>query len=244
MDKLTAIAASGMRTRMQALDMLANNMANASSRGFKADKEVYQLYASRDSRSQVSRAQEPWITKSWTDFTQGVLQPTGNPLDLALSGPGFLSVKGPKGTLYTRDGGFHLSPKGELLAAEEFPVLDTKDQPVKIDPALPFEINENGQVRQNGAQVAQLAIVEFPAVSELTKFGKSYFQGSSGAGTPKAAADTVVRQGQAESSNSGSAENAVRLVAVIRQFEMLQKAITVGAEMGRRGVEDVARVNP
>src|SRR5262245_13560834 len=144
MDKLTAIAASGIRARVQALDLLANNLANASSRGFKADREVYQLYSSREAGAHLTRHQEPWISRPWTDFSQGTLQPTSNPSDLALSGPGFFSVEGPKSTLYTRDGGFHLSPKGELLAAEDFPVLDSAGAPIKLDPAVAFQINEQG----------------------------------------------------------------------------------------------------
>src|SRR5271168_1294619 len=106
MDKLSAIAASGMRARMQELDMLANNLANTSSRGYKADREMYSLYSSSDASGagDMAATTQPWIKSTWTDFSQGTVAPTGNPLDIALVGKGFLAVRGASGTLYTRNG--------------------------------------------------------------------------------------------------------------------------------------------
>src|SRR5579872_3984749 len=106
MDNLSAIAASGMRSRMQELDILANNLANSSSRGYKADREMYSVYSAPDSAgiSDEGAQSQPWINSSWVDFSQGTISPTGNPLDVALDGKGFLAVRGPSGTLYTRNG--------------------------------------------------------------------------------------------------------------------------------------------
>src|SRR3989475_9826540 len=137
MDNLTAIAASGMRSRMQTLDILANNMANSSSRGYKADREIYSLYSAEDALdpAQSSGQHQPWINGSWVDFSQGVLQPTGDPLDIAVVGRGFLSVRGSAGTVYTRNGALRISPAGDLLAAEDRPVLDIHNRPIRVDPS-------------------------------------------------------------------------------------------------------------
>src|ERR1700758_5179085 len=107
MDSLTAIAASGLRARMESLDLLANNVANASTGGYKADREFYSLYVAPEAQGSDAASTMPVIERPWTDLSQGLLQPTGNPLDLALSGNGFFTVQGPGGPLYTRNGGFH-----------------------------------------------------------------------------------------------------------------------------------------
>ena len=92
MDPLTAIAASGLRARMESLELLANNVANASTGGYKADREFYGLYRAPEADSDSTM---PLIERPWIDQSQGPLHATGNPLDVALSGRGFFSVKGP-----------------------------------------------------------------------------------------------------------------------------------------------------
>ena len=246
MDNLTATAASGMRSRLQALDILANNMANASSRGYKADREMYSLYAAADARDANTGAgqTQPWIHHSWTDFSQGILQPTGDPLDVALVGNGFLSVRGAMGTVYTRNGSLRVSPTGELLAVEDRPVLDANNQPIRVDPSRPLEIDASGTLKQGGNTLVRLGVVEFPKPEELVKAGQSYFHSPGAGNSPRQATGTEVRQGQTESSNAGSAESAVRLVTVLRQFEMLQRAISLGSEMNRHAIEEVGKVTP
>ncbi|MEP7354922.1 MAG: flagellar hook basal-body protein [Acidobacteriota bacterium] len=246
MDNLTAVAASGLRSRMQSLELLANNMANSSSRGYKADREINTLYSAADATNPAlsSGQQQSWIHQSWTDFSQGTLEPTGNTLDLALSGPGFLTVRGPSGNLYTRNGSLHVSITGDLLGPEDRAILDNKSKPVRIDPSQPFDISTSGDVTQGGTTVAKLAVVEFSKPETLVKAGQSYFQSTGAANAPVPSTKTEIRQGQIESSNTGPSEAAVRLVSVLRQFEMLQKAMTVGAEMNRHAMEEVAKVNP
>src|SRR3974390_3421206 len=99
MDPLTATAASGLRARMESLDLLANNVANATTGGYKADREFYSLYAAPEAQDAEPVATMPLIERPWIDLSQGVLQTTGNALDVALSGKGFLAVQGPSGPL-------------------------------------------------------------------------------------------------------------------------------------------------
>src|SRR5437588_4595236 len=93
MDPMTAIAASGLRARMESLDLLANNIANASTGGYKADREFYSLYAAPEALDADSVSTMPVIERPWIDLSQGVIHSTGNSLDVALSGKGFLSVQ-------------------------------------------------------------------------------------------------------------------------------------------------------
>ena len=241
MDSLTAIAASGLRARMESLELLANNVANASTGGYKADREFYSLYAAPEAVDAGSLATMPVIERPWIDLSQGVLHTTGNPLDLALSGAGFFSVTGPNGILYTRNGSFHLAPDGRLVSTEGYPVRDTAGAAITLQSSSPVDILNDGMVRQDGAAIGQLAVADFPGTSGLAKHGTNYFR----VVDPSLKASTgsaTVHQGKLETSNTGSAEAAVRLVSVMRQFEMLQRAVSLGTEMNRRAIEEVARV--
>src|SRR5205823_3110379 len=104
MDPLLISAASGMKSRMDSLDMLANNLANTGTTGFKADKEFYGLYQNA----------LPMIERHWTDFSQGDLVPTANPLHLGLDGKGLFALNSPNGILYTRNGEFQISRTNQL----------------------------------------------------------------------------------------------------------------------------------
>jgi flagellar basal-body rod protein FlgF len=241
MDNLTASAASGMRARMESLDLLANNVANASTGGYKADREFYSLYTSPEALDAGSPATMPVIEKPWVDMSQGILTTTGNSLDVALSGKGFFSVTGPSGPLYTRNGSFRLAGDGKLITAEGYTVRDTQGKPLTAQAALPIEISTDGTLQQNGQVIGQLQIADFTSTAGLTKQGSSYFRVDPSV-KPAAAANTTVQQGQLESSNTGTAESAVRLVDIMRQFEMLQKAMNIGNELNRKAIEEVARV--
>jgi flagellar basal-body rod protein FlgF len=241
-------AASGMRSRMESLDMLANNLANANTAGYKLDREFYSLYASPDALGPAldgtapAPSVLPVIDRPWTDFSQGTLAPTGNPLDLALGKSGFFSVDGPNGPLYTRNGSFQLSADGTLATPEGYAVRGRDGKPIQADPAKPIEVTSDGTVRQSGAALGQIAVVRFDRLEALAKFGSNYFRAGAAAG-PKPAAEVEIHQGKLESSNVATPESAVRLVGIMRQFEMLQRAMTLGGEMARKGVEEVARVN-
>ena len=245
MDSLTTAAASGMRSRLEALDLLANNIANASAPAFKADREFYSQYVSAEAAGvppSTEAATLPVVERNWTDFSQGTLVPTGNPLDVALTGKGFLVASGPSGTLYTRAGGFHLSPQGELQTQDGYPVQDSNGKPIQVDPSKPVEIALDGSVRQDGQELSRIALVDFQDSSALTKRGYAYFSSDSSAPQPSAAT-VQLQQGKLESANVQPAETAVRLVGVMRQFEMLQRALSIGADMNKRALDEVARIS-
>jgi flagellar basal body rod protein FlgG len=243
MDALTTAAASGLRARMESLDMLANNLANATTAGYKGDREFYGLYTSAAALDPLappgSAATLPLIERPWTDYAQGTLRGTGNPLDVAIAGRGFLAVNGPAGRLYTRNGSLQLTAAGVLATKEGYPVRTAGGGVIQSGSASPLEIAPDGAVRQDGAALGQIELVDFQDPAVLHKQAAGYF---SAASASAAAAGAELRQGRLEESNVSPAEGAVRMVSVMRQFEMLQKAISVGAEMNRKAVEEVARV--
>jgi flagellar basal-body rod protein FlgF len=245
MDPLSISAASGMRARMESLDMLANNLANANTVGYKSDREFYNIYSSAEASAGSLQVPEgadtaPVIESHWTDLSQGVLRTTGNPLDLAIDGGGFFTVKGPRGDLFTRNGNFHLSPDGTLVTSEGYAVLTPNGGTIQSRAEVPLEITPDGTVSQQGQALGQIRPVSFSR-SAIDKQGANYFH-LSDPNTKPAASGAQVYQGRLEDSNAGAAEGAIRLVGIMRQFEMLQRAAKIGAEMDRQSVEQVARV--
>ena len=245
MDQISIIAASGMRASMQSLDLLANNLANSSTNGFKSDSEFHTLFVSEaaDEDGASDPAQLPTIERHWTDFTQGMLQPTNNPLDFGLSGKGFFAVQGPSGPLFTRNGSFQMSSDGTLTTEEGYPLLDRNNQPLKLSaPGQAITVMPDGTVQQNGQAIGSIQLVNFKNPGELLKQGGNYFEDPGGAeATP--VDGTQINQGKIEASNVSAAHGAVRLVSVMRQFEMMQKAISISNDMGREAIEQVARVS-
>ncbi len=245
MDPLVITAASGLRSRMESLDMLANNIANSETSGYKTDREFYSLYTSEEAFA--PGASDPYtlpvIEKNYTDFSQGILRATANPLDLAIQGKGFFAVNTQSGVAYTRNGNFQISARGELVTGDGYPVRDEMGKAVQLDPAAPISVAADGTITQSGQIVTKLALVDFKDPGTLLKQGNTMFRPADPGEKPDAASG-VIQQGKLEGANVGSPESAVRLVTVMRQFEMLQKAINLAGEMNRKSIDEVARVGP
>jgi flagellar basal-body rod protein FlgF len=246
MDPLIATAASGMRSRMETLDLLANNIANSGTTGYKADQESYNTYFGDNAwngynEGRPDAAEMPVMERNWTDLSQGTLLPTGNPTDVALASSGFFAVNGPNGTYYTRNGHFKLSKDGVLVTQEDYPVKGADGNPIKLDLNQDFHITPAGEIQQGGSTVGQLQVVSSDPKAAADRVGAGYFRFSPDTKVqPNTSAD--VQQGKIETSNVTPAYTAVKLVSVMRSFEMLQKAVTMASEMNRRVVEEVARV--
>jgi flagellar basal-body rod protein FlgF len=242
MDNISISAASGMRARMESLEMLANNLANVETGGYKADREFYSLYTSADAVNDPQydgTGTLPVIESHWTDLSPGVLRETGNALDLAIDGEGLFGVQTSAGTRYTRNGGFRVSQAGLLTASDGSPIRGKGGSPIRVASGLPVEVLRDGTVKQGANVAGQIEISTF-APNALNKVGTNYFAPVQGAQAKPA--NGQVLQGKLEQSNVGAAEGAVRLVAIMRQFEMLQKAVNIGNELNRRAIDDVARV--
>ncbi len=235
MDPLLINATSGMKARMDSLDMLANNMANSGTTGFKADREFYNLY----------EQQLPTVERQYTDFSQGQLLLTGNPLNVALNGKGFFALNAPSGVVYTRAGNFRVSSSNQLETQEGYTLRNVLDngKPITVDPKQTVDISKDGTVSQAGQTLGQIEIAQPAAPSDnLKKLGSTYFAlVDKKRHSHLLATDTEVLQGQLEQSNVPVVDNVVKLVSIMRQFEMMQKAINIGTEMNKQAITDVAR---
>ncbi len=228
---------------MEALDLLANNLANASTSGFKADQELYGVYFG-DAQKVVDGAGSalPDLKGRWTNFSQGVLNLTANQTDLAINGKGFFSMNSPTGQVFTRDGQLRIGKDNTLTNADGFAVLDRAGKPIRLASSSPFAVDLSGTVRQDRQVVGQIGVFDFPTPAALEKQGNSYFKATGASGAAAVAKESEVHQGKVESSNSAPAESAVRLVSLMRQAEFLQRAITLSGDMGRKAVDEVGKV--
>jgi flagellar basal body rod protein FlgG len=185
----------------------------------------------------------PVVERQWTDFSQGIIETTGNPLDAALAGSGFFTVNGPKGPLYTRNGSFRILPSGDLANGDGYPLQSKNGGTINVSAGKTINITKEGIVQQDGQNVGQLDIVDFASTDSLQKAGSASFRNTNPKNAPVAVSNVDVQQGKIEGSNVPVAYSAMRLVGIMRQFEMLQKAIGISNDMDTKSIQEVARVS-
>jgi flagellar basal-body rod protein FlgF len=208
--KLGAYAAAlGSIEQQKRLDVIANNIANANSPGFKKDNVHFSNFLGE---------------VTYTSMEQGPVRETGHKLDVALSGNGFLKVQTDQGTYYTRAGDLTLNSSKILVTQDGWPVLG-KRGPIKIEYPASLQIEENGQVIDGGNQVDKLDIVQFPSDAALKKTQNGYFEPAATGTVPVQAQNCTVRQGALEGANFNPVEEMVKMVETTRNFEAYQKTM-------------------
>ncbi len=249
----------GALTQEYRMNIIANNLANVNTTGYKRDrmafKDVFVHYAHDDIREPLMHLKsqplfpnpdyyaKPRIAVSKIEFEQGSLRQTGNDLDMALVGEGFFKVRTAQGRdLYTRDGSFKVDATGALVNARGDSVLG-EGGPIELPPGSKIVVNGSGQIFADGAQVAQLAVVqvEDPATS-LQKVGHNYFEPMVEGGAPELpAAETVVEQGYLEAPNVEVVTEMVNMIETHRAFEAYQKVIQNTKETDSKAIDQVGR---
>jgi flagellar basal-body rod protein FlgF/flagellar basal-body rod protein FlgG len=251
MDSGLYAAYTGLLSRTQALDTAANNLANAGTSGFRAEKDYFRgvlvdNLGNLSGDSQIGGTVNDYgvLGGSALDFSQGQTTATGNPLDLALQGDGFFAIQTPRGVRYTREGGFTRSATGVLQSGRGEPVLDTLGQPIVI-PTGEVSVAANGTVSVTtpaGSQiVGQVGVFDFADRNVLKAEGTNRF--SVPDGTVATAGTATVRQGALEGSNEDAVQGTMQLVLVQRQTEMMQRALSVFyTEFDKTAAEELGKV--
>lgn len=243
MDSGLYAACTALVSRTQALDTIANNLANASTVGFRAERNVFSsVLASKNSESgPLNNAINQFGILGGTtlDQSQGALQKTGNDLDLAIEGPGYFVVQTANGPRYTRNGSFQVSSRGQLVTDSGDAVMG-QGGVITMLPG-PVSISSDGTISSSGAVSGKLRVVEFPAGTQLSSAGGSYY--SAPANSAKAAVGSDVRQGMLESSNVNPVSAMVELVTAQRQAEMMQRALSMfNSEIDKTATQDLPKV--
>ena len=210
MERGLYIAASGMLSEMVRQDQLANDLANTSTPGYKADRASQRSFGELLLRNQAtgqsvgSLGLGSRIDSITTDLTPGPIRETGEPLDLAIVGDGFFGVRTPQGLRFTRNGQFTVSPRGTLVTAAGDEVMGRGGGPVRV--------GADGKL--NAADVGLFQ------VNNPVKVGESLFAGAQGG-----QADGRVRVGALEGSAADPSRTMVDLIASFRAFESGQRVI-------------------
>ena len=226
--------ANGLENKARAMEIIANNLANVSSAGFKRSAVFSESLQNSGASPQTESTPIELI-----DFAQGRLQETGNKLDLAIEGPGFFTVQTEQGLRYTRQGHFVPNPEGLLATANGDLVLG-QSGPISV--ALDSSIAEDGSIHSNDGVVDKLAIVQVTDSGQLRRAGNGYFQAVDDRALTDSDASVRIRTGFLEESNVDALEEMANMIDVYRQFEANQKALRAQDETLEKAVNQVGRV--
>lgn len=224
----------------RALEATANNIANQTTAGFKAERVAFREYIARidGETSGDPLVSLVYDSDSYTDFSAGGIEATYAPLDFAIEGEGFFSVETADGVRYTRDGHFSLSALGELVTASGAQVLDNSGSPVLIDPDVgELTVTTEGVLQQNGSDVAALGVFRFQDQSVLTKRGDNLFEASA---EPTAATNQRLRQGYIETSNVVSISAITDMIDIMRAYEQAAKVVETSDDLARQAVRKLS----
>jgi flagellar basal-body rod protein FlgF len=245
MDSGFYAACTALMARSQTLDQVANNLANVSTPGYRAQHDSFRSVLATSSNMTLSGLNQAVndysiVGDGELDLSQGSLEKTGNELDLGIQGKGFFAVQTPGGQVFTRDGNFHVAPNGQLVTAEGDAVLGNDDNPIPIVGA-PVSVSADGSISVNGALAGQLKVVDFPAATRLESVGKNYYSAPVKSEIP--ATQTSIQQGMLEGSNVNAVSSSVELITVQRYAELMQRALTMfHTEMNQVATQDLPRV--
>ncbi len=212
------VAASGAASQLEALDISAHNLANGGTPGFRRFELAAQAVAQAPSPYQYAAVE---ASAPALDMAQGPLRNTGNPLDVAVVGSGFIRVQTPNGEAYTRNGQLELSPDGTLLAAGQ-PVAAEGGGVITL-PAGPISIAPDGSISVNNQPSARIAIAD-PAGATLNPIGTSLYGTADGEELP-AATSSQLRQGYLEESGSDPISGVVDMMRIMRGYESAINAV-------------------
>lgn len=250
-------AYTGMLNQQNKVDVIANNLANAATTGYKKEgstSEAFDAVLALKIKDQTStfRARPIGnmnlgvkIGENYVDYSQGAFETTDNTYDLALSGKGFFCVEftnkaGETSVKYTRDGSFTLNVDGYLVTKDGDYVLNRSGQHIKLDPMATTRIDESGTIFQNDRMVTAIGLQDFEDYNYLEHYGENYYQPVEGA--TKIEAKAKMFEGYLEASNIQVVTEMVELISATRTYESNQKVIQTIDETLDKAVNQLGQV--
>jgi len=233
---ISDIAIAGARKLTQ-LDFVANNLANASTTGFKSE---HLYYAMKGKQAQENARPDLGPTVTGLNFAQGTLQITGNALDMAIEGDGYFTIQGKNSTGYTRNGSFVLNNKNELVAQNGDYVLGENSRPIVIN-GKKVQIDNDGTIHVDDSIAGKLKIAAFNNPRELSRTADSKFLDDGKAGLKKADKYRI-SSGYLEMSNVNSVKEMVEMMDIHRTFETYQKIILTMADFDKLSTNRIGKL--
>lgn len=244
MDNAAYIGLSRQMVLRREMDIIANNIANLDTTGFKVESLMHKTDAQAPAMTLGGPKPVKFVTADGVarDFGQGGLRQTGGPLDLAIEGQGFFRVMADDGERYTRDGRFRTDDLGRLVTQQGHPVMDEGGGEIMVDPERgPLSIARDGTVSQGDERIGKIGLFTFESLAALEKTGDNQYRNTSNL-QPQPAEGAVLRQGMLEGSNVQAILEITRMIEVSRAYETTAKMIDSEADLSRRSVERLGRV--
>jgi len=231
------------------MDVVANNIANLNTTGYKADGAIFEEFLSTDALDQQTGSRVSFVRDRgvWHDMSQGPIQRTGNPLDVAVDGQGFLVVQTPSGERYTRNGSLKINATGQLVTSDGYPVLgdggpitlQQNDQQVSISRDGTISVRE-GNSKVDSAR-GKLRLVTFDNLQQLSKDGSSTFKPAADA-TPQPATKAAIVQGAVEGSNVRGVVEVARMIEITRAYTQVASLLQQQSDLGQSAIDKLAEV--
>lgn len=245
MDTVLSVGLSHQTSIERRMDVIANNIANASTTAFKGERAVFgEFLFTMEGKTPASLRQVHMVIDRGVvpDFREGSIETTNNPLDIAIQGPGFLVVETETGErLYTRAGVLTRNAAGELTTPEGARVLNDADRPITIaGDDLRLEITEDGRIRSDKGEIATLRLVDFADHQQLERRGQRLFATDQPA--LPAPAETRIIQGALEESNVNAIEEVTNMINVLRSYQSMERSLNSYSDLRDRAVERLSRV--
>jgi flagellar basal-body rod protein FlgF len=231
------------------MDVVSNNIANLNTTGYKADGSLFEEYLNTAARADQTGSRVSFVRDRgvWHDMSQGAIDRTGNPLDVAIDGQGFLVVQTPAGERYTRNGSMQISATGQLVTTDGYPVLGDGG-PITLQPNdRQVSISKDGMisVREGTSKVdsarGKLRLVTFATPQRLQKDGGSTFNATAGA-TPEPATKAGLVQGAVEKSNVRGVVEMSRMIEITRSYTQIDDLLKQQNDLAQSAVDKLAEV--
>jgi len=232
------------------LGVVSNNIANLNTNGYKADGSMFEEYLAPGTRDGDSGGQVSFVRDraTWIDMSQGSIERTGNPLDIAVNGKGFLVVQTPKGERYTRNGALQINSKGELVTSEGYQVLGDGG-PIVLQPNdHGLSISNDGTVSvRNGSDAridslrGKLRVVRFQNLGQLRKDGFSTFEAPANV-SPQTDTQSRLEQGSLEKSNVRAVIEMTRMLEVTRSYTQVANMLSQQNDQQTTAIDKLAAV--
>ena len=235
------------------LDVISNNIANVNTNGFKSDKSLFEEYLASGAHEDNFTGKDRRISYvqdrgTFRDFSQGAVQQTGNPLDVAISGNGFMVVQAQGGERYTRDGNLQINGQGQLVTGSGSPVLGNSG-PIVFQPTdHDIVVSADGTVTvQEGAAHTdsirgKLRLVSFADAQKLLKQGNDLYSAGTGGGAAQADTKSTFQQGFVEKSNVNSVMEMSHMVEVMRTYTNIANILQQQSDMHKSAIDKLADV--
>jgi flagellar basal-body rod protein FlgF len=233
----------------RALDVVANNIANINTTGYKADGSLFEEYLSSTARADQSGARISFVRDrgTWHDLSPGAFEKTGNPLDVAIDGDAFLVVQTPRGERYTRNGALQVNATGQLVTSDGNQVVGDAG-PITFQPNdKQISISRDGTIsaQEGNSKVdsarGTLKLVSFDNVQQLQKDGGSTFTTTGGA-QPQPTKKANVVQGSIEKSNVRSVIEMSRMIEITRSYTQVAGLLQQQHDLGQSSIDKLAEV--